>query len=88
VIGKLDVQGEFKLPKVLLWAYEYVIMQNFESKEIGLILVQRILIVVHLSNMESGSMLLTTTTRSGAVQLIQRQVIFGPLDGLTDGFGC
>jgi hypothetical protein len=73
--GKVDMRDEFKLPKAtggmtavpgkLLWAYEYVIMQNLEIKDFCAGIPQ-ILIVLHLSDMGSGSMVLMTTTRSAA----------------------
>jgi hypothetical protein len=102
--GKLDVQGELKLPKAtggmtavpgkLCQAYEYVIMQNLESKEYcGDIATMNF---DYASFEQHGKWFhgvddyykkwrcATDPKKEGVTGL----VIFGPLDGLTDGFGC
>jgi hypothetical protein len=102
--GKLDVQGEFKLPKATggmtgvpeksLQAYEYVIVQNSGSKEncgdIGTMNFDCATFEQHgkwfhgVDDYYKKWQCETDPKKEGVTGL----VIFGPLDGLTDGFDC
>jgi hypothetical protein len=99
--GKLDVQGEFKLPKATggmtavpgksLHAYEYVIMQNLESKEdcgdVGTMNFDYATFERHgkwfhgVDDYYKKWRCPTDPKKEGVTGL----VIFGPLDGFTDG---
>jgi hypothetical protein len=101
--GKLDMQGEFKLPKATggmtavpgksLWAYEYVIMQNLESKGncagIGTMNFDYATFEQHgkwfhsVDNYYKKWRCEADPKKEGVTGL----VIFGLWDGLTDGFG-